>query len=31
MTAKLPALESTQLTRAIALLDEELLAHDPEL
>jgi hypothetical protein len=27
----LPTLNSTQLTRAVALLDEEWLAHDPEL
>jgi hypothetical protein len=31
MTAKLPTLDAKQLTRAIALLDEEWLAHDPEL
>ncbi len=31
MTIKLPTLDSTQLTRAVALLDEEWLAHDPEL
>ena len=31
MTTKLPTLDSAQLTRAVALLDEEWLAHDPEL
>ena len=31
MTTTLPTLNSTQLNRAVALLDEEWLAHDPEL
>lgn len=31
MTSPLPTLDSSQLARAISLLDEEWLQHDPDL